>query len=177
MFDSTFVLEELSACVFFNRFYGDHSHGKRKSKKKPKKTSPLFDDDDKCFGPLSATADSTTLEGHFLPGLYRRVSFFFSFFFFLLLSRGSIRAASQTGRYRRAAADLFSSRLLLLGDLTGAQISGIDFARASAPPPKKKGGCDCCPPQLNSENLPPPLTTQNNTKNCARNNGLQLRLH
>lgn len=66
-----------------------------------------------------------------------RSSFIF-IFFFLLLSRGSIRATSQTARYRRAAPDLFSSRLLVLGDLTGAQISGIDFARASNPPPQKK---------------------------------------
>lgn len=59
----------------------------------------------------------------------------FLFFIFLPLSRGSIRAASQTARYRWATADLFSSRLLLLEDLTGAQISRIDFARVSA---KKK---------------------------------------
>lgn len=73
---------------------------KAKKSKKINKTSPLFDDNDKCFGPLSATADSTTLEGHFLPGLYRRVSFFFYFYlFFLLLSRGSICATSQTARY------------------------------------------------------------------------------
>lgn len=62
----------------------------------------------------------------------------FIFISFFILSRGSIRATSQTARYRRASADLFSSRLLLLGDLTGAQISGIDFARASAQKKKKK---------------------------------------
>lgn len=59
---------------------------KAKKNKKINKTSPLFDDNDKCFGPLSATADSTTLEGHFLPGLYRRVSFFFYFYIFFFAS-------------------------------------------------------------------------------------------
>lgn len=43
----------------------------------------------------------------------------FIFIYFFILSRGSICATSQTARYRRAAADLFSSRLLLLRGLDG----------------------------------------------------------
>lgn len=92
-------------------------------------TSLFFGDNDKCFRPLSAKANSLlTLEGHFLPGLYRCVWFFFILFFFGFFLE---EAASQSTGYCRVTVDLFSGRLLLLGELTSAQISGIDFARAS----------------------------------------------
>lgn len=100
---------------------------KPKTEQEPK-TSPLFDDNDKCFSPylLKLTACErlrvTSCQD------YTDVWSFFCCFFLE-------EAASQTTRYRQATVELFSSRLLLLVELTSAQISGIDFARASTKKP------------------------------------------
>lgn len=53
--------------------------------------------------------------------MYLVIFYIYYFCFFLE------EAASQMTRYRRATVDLFSSRMLLLGELTSAQILGIDF--------------------------------------------------
>lgn len=119
-FANSTVFKEALSVYETCSFYEDHNRGK-----KVLKTSLLFGVNDKCCSPQSAKADSLlTLEGHFLPGLSRCLFYIYCFCLFLE------EIASQMTRYHQVRVDLFSNRLLLLGELTSTQILGIDFARA-----------------------------------------------